>query len=92
LDQITELRKVVGPDFFLWDGSSRHLEASVAAGAAGMIATPLSALPRPFPDHSLPQIQETVDRIQEDLNRLPSRAKRTEFLLEAGLEALRTYC
>jgi dihydrodipicolinate synthase/N-acetylneuraminate lyase len=92
LDQVTQMRKAVGPDFLLWDGSARHVEASIAAGASGVIATPLSALPRPFPDHSLPEIQETVDRIQADLDQLPSRSSRTEFLLKSGLEALSTLC
>jgi len=92
LDQVTQLRKVVGSDFLLWDGSSRHIAASIAAGAGGVIATPLSALPRPFPDRSLPKIQETVNKIQANLDRLPSRSSRTEFLFKSGSEALRARC
>lgn len=80
LDGVAEVRAVTGPDFALWDGSSRHMAASVHAGAVGVIATPLSPLPMPFPSADLHVLQPAVDTMQAALDALPSRAERTAML------------
>ncbi len=53
LRDITRFRSLVGPDFEVWDGSSRHLQVSRRNGPSGVVATPLAALPEPFPERSV---------------------------------------
>lgn len=76
VEQIAALREAAGPTFSLWDGSSRHIRTSIEAGASGVVATPMTVLPTPFPTRSVEAIQATVDRIQAQLDRLPSRKER----------------
>ena len=80
VEGVAKVHAVTGPDFALWDGSSRHIAASVRAGAAGVIATPLSPLPSPFPSADLHVLQPAIDTIQAALDVLPSRAERTAML------------
>ncbi|MGC9667700.1 dihydrodipicolinate synthase family protein [Planosporangium sp. 12N6] len=80
LDGITALRAVVGDTFQLWDGSSRRIAASVRAGATGVIATPLSPIPTPFPPRELAAVQAAVDHVQAELDALPDRPHRTAML------------
>lgn len=82
VDEITAIRGVVGADFSLWDGSSRRIEASLDAGASGVVATPLSALPAPFPKRSVVTLQLAIDKTQAKLDRQPSRAARLALLTE----------
>lgn len=84
LSEVTALRATVGPDFALWDGRCRHIGASSAAGASGVIVTPLSHLPHPFPARFLPELQAAVDAHQAALDALPTRAERTGVLLGAA--------
>jgi hypothetical protein len=84
LSEVTELRAAAGPDFALWDGRCRHIGASLAAGASGVIITPLSHLPHPFPPRDLPELQAAVDAYQAALDALPTRAERTGVLLRAA--------
>ena len=81
LSEVTALRAATGPAFALWDGRCRHIGASMAAGASGVIVTPLSHLPQPFPPRELPELQVAVDAYQAALDALPTRAERTGVLL-----------
>jgi hypothetical protein len=79
--EVATVRAAVGAGFVLWDGSCRHIGASLAAGATGVVASPLSILPRPFPQARPDAVQRAVDRIQAGLDLLPSRAERHAALL-----------
>jgi dihydrodipicolinate synthase/N-acetylneuraminate lyase len=81
LDGIARLRLAAGAHFALWDGSSRHVAESVRAGASGVIATPLSDLPEPFPARSVATLQPVLDASQAHLDALPGRTQRTEWLV-----------
>jgi len=85
---VSQLRKATGPRFRLWDGSSRHIEASIRAGASGVVATPLSPLPTPFPDRHPTLVQRAVTGIQAELDALPTRATRTALLTARAREQL----
>lgn len=74
-DDITTIRRAAGPRWTLWDASARHINASLAAGASGVVATALSHLPVPFPDRSLSALQPAIDALQQQLDR-PSIARR----------------
>ncbi len=80
VEGIVALRQAAGPDFRLWDGSSRHIDASFQAGASGVVATPLSMLPDPFPDRDTTVLQQALTEIQAALDALPTRADRTAWL------------
>lgn len=78
--EIAAVRAQAGPFFVLWDGSSRDIAGSVAAGATGVVTTPLSPFPRPFPPRTPAHLQLALDEIQADLDRLPSRDARSDHL------------
>jgi dihydrodipicolinate synthase/N-acetylneuraminate lyase len=78
--EITAVRDQAGPSFVLWDGSSRDIAASMAAGATGVVTTPLSPFMQPFPPRTLTLLQRALDQMQEDLDRLPSREARSDHL------------
>lgn len=84
LDQGAALRAATGSGFALWDGRCRHVAASAAAGAAGVIATPLSHLPKPFPSPELSHLQAALDGYQAALDALPGRPERTLMLQRAA--------
>jgi dihydrodipicolinate synthase/N-acetylneuraminate lyase len=79
-ENITAIRQAAGSLWTLWDASARHIHASLAAGASGVVATPLSHFPTPFPDRSLPILQAAIDAMQKQLDRLPSRTTRSQLL------------
>jgi dihydrodipicolinate synthase/N-acetylneuraminate lyase len=82
---ITEVHRAAGDGFRLWDGSSRHIQASLDSGAAGVVATPLCAFDTDLPAKKAPLIQAAVDPVQADLDALPDRPARTaELLRRAG--------
>ncbi len=83
--EIAAVRARAGPSFVLWDGSSRDIAGSVAAGATGVVTTPLSPFPQPFPRRTLAHLQSTLDEIQADLDRLPSRDARSDHLSALAL-------
>lgn len=85
-DDITAIRQAAGPQWTLWDASARHIHASLAAGASGVVATPLSHVPTPFPNRSLPVLQAAIDTTQKQLDRLPSRTTRSRLLHELASE------
>jgi dihydrodipicolinate synthase/N-acetylneuraminate lyase len=78
---ITEVCRAAGDGFRLWDGSSRRIQASLDAGAAGVIATPLCAFDTHLPAKQAHLIQAAVDPVQADLDALPDRPARTAELL-----------
>ena len=78
---ITEVHRAAGAGFRLWDGSSRRIQASLDAGAAGVVATPLCAFDTDLPSKQPRLIQAVVDPVQADLDALPDRPARTAELL-----------
>ena len=79
---ITAIRRAAGPRWTLWDASSRHIDASFAAGASGVVVSPLSHFPSPFPDRTLSALQSTIDVVQAQMDQLPSRDARSQLLHE----------
>lgn len=77
---IGAVRSSAGPDFVLWDGSSRAIARSVAAGADGVVAIPFSSFDAPFPSRDPTDVQRALDRAQADLDRLGSRRERSDYL------------
>jgi dihydrodipicolinate synthase/N-acetylneuraminate lyase len=77
---ITAIRHAAGSHWTLWDASARHIQASLAAGASGVVATPLSHIPMPFPGRSPAILQQAIDEIQKQLDRLSSREARRRLL------------
>src|SRR5437870_13906470 len=77
---IGRIRSSIGNGFTLWDGSSRHIEASLAAGASGVVATPLALLPEPFPGRSTEKVQAAVKRLYTQVDRAASREDRMNLL------------
>lgn len=84
---IGRIRSSIGDGFTLWDGSSRHIEASLAAGASGVVATPLSVLPEPFPRRSVEELQATVHRLYAEVDGAVSREDRMDLLTSLFLQA-----
>lgn len=81
---IASIRDATGPEFALLDGSSRQIGNRIKAGAVGVIATPLSHLPLPFPAADLSALQPVIDASQATLDALPDRPARTAHLLQAA--------
>ncbi|KLL12188.1 MULTISPECIES: hypothetical protein [Protofrankia] len=80
-EDLAALRGAAGPAFALWDGTARHIATSLAAGANGVVAAPLSHIPEPFPARDAPELQDAIDRTQTVLDQLPNRASRTDALI-----------
>lgn len=79
-DEIAAVRAQAGPSFILWDGSSRDIAGSIAAGATGVVTTPLSPFTQPFPPRNLAHLQRALDQVQSHLDRLSSRDARSNRL------------
>lgn len=73
------LRAVAGPEFDLWDGSSRDIAVSLAKGASGVFSAPLAAIPEPFPQPG-PGLQAVVDQWQARLDEVSDEAERAAWL------------
>jgi dihydrodipicolinate synthase/N-acetylneuraminate lyase len=78
--EIAAVRAQAGPSFILWDGSSQDIAGSIAAGATGVVTTPLSPITQPFPPRNLAQLQAALNEVQTHLDRLPSRDARSDHL------------
>ncbi len=78
---ITDIHAVTQDAFKLWDGSSRHIQTSLDAGAAGIVATPLCAFEAPLPAKEPDLVQAIADPVQAALDALPDRPARTLELL-----------
>lgn len=93
-EEISELH-AVAPSFGAWDGSSRHIRTSIAAGAAGIVATPLAGLlAHEFPSRDMELVQAVANQVQGELDRYQTREERRQHLLEqvgAGLNVGSTY-
>jgi dihydrodipicolinate synthase/N-acetylneuraminate lyase len=82
LDDISALRTATGDAFALYDGRSRHIQRSVAAGATGVVVVPLSILPEELPGRSeLPALQDLINRIQEEIDSISSVSDQASMLL-----------
>ncbi len=81
------LRTAAGPDFDLWDGSSRQIAQSLADGTSGVVSTPLAAVPDPFPAPD-EHLQSTVDAWQDRLDEVPGEAERAGWLRAAAASGL----
>ncbi len=79
-NDLRAIRAETGSDFALWDASSRDIASSVTAGASGVVATPLSPFVEPLPRRELGALQAALDRAQSELDKLPSRRARSEYL------------
>jgi dihydrodipicolinate synthase/N-acetylneuraminate lyase len=81
LDGLTRVHQATAGAFRAWDGSSRHISESLAAGAAGIVATPLCAFSGPLPAKDSDLLQAAIDPLQAALDALPDRPARTVALL-----------
>jgi hypothetical protein len=57
------------------------MSASLAAGASGVVATPLCAFETELPPRETGALQPVVDAVQNVLDALPDRAAKTAELL-----------
>lgn len=89
-DRLTELRAATSTAFTLWDGTARHIAASLTAGADGIVTAPLSHLPAPFPRPQAAEVQRAVDATQSRLDELTNRDARTDALFELARRAAGT--
>ncbi len=80
LRDIEAICAMVGPRFVLWDGSSRHIGASLAAGASGIVAMPLSILPFPFPRRLIEELQLALQPLQARVDAAISRENLMDLL------------
>lgn len=85
-DQVRAIHAAAGDGFRLWDGSSRRIAASIDAGAAGIVATPLSPFGENFPAKDIGAIQLAVDPVQSALDAMATRADRTDALLRQAID------
>lgn len=82
-----EQMKTLVPGFTLWDGSSRRIRQSLVAGASGIVATPLAAhLDETLSSKSITAVQTIVNQVQAELDLLPDRAGRGEYLRRLAKE------
>jgi dihydrodipicolinate synthase/N-acetylneuraminate lyase len=80
VSDIGAIRASVGAQFTLWDGSSRRIEVSLGAAASGVVATPLSVLPEPFPGRSVDTLQAALHRLYAQVDGAASREDRMDLL------------
>jgi len=81
LAEVSALRKATGHTFALYDGRCRHVARSVDAGATGVIAVPLSYLPRELPDRDDAEaLQRLIDQTQARIDSTPTLAGRMDLL------------
>jgi dihydrodipicolinate synthase/N-acetylneuraminate lyase len=80
VSDIHAVRASVDASFTLWDGSSRHIQASRSAGASGVVATPLSVLPKPFPPRSIEELQTALLQLYQQVDGAISRKERLDLL------------
>ncbi|MFR9774177.1 hypothetical protein [Nocardia sp. SC052] len=81
LTEITAIRRAAA-EFATWDGSSRRIRESISAGAAGVVATPLAATLTDLPPRNLALLQSSIDTVQAELDRLPDRPAKRQWLLD----------
>lgn len=59
---IGKLRRIVGPDFLLWDGTDRHIADSVTAGADAAVSQTVGALAVANVSHVT--VQDQIDHVR----------------------------
>jgi dihydrodipicolinate synthase/N-acetylneuraminate lyase len=70
IDELAEVRQLVGPDVAIIHGSSRRIADSLAAGVDIVVSAPLAALPDQWPAPTVASVQRAVDELQSILDRL----------------------
>jgi dihydrodipicolinate synthase/N-acetylneuraminate lyase len=81
--EVRSLRDAAGPSFALFDGRCRHVRASVAAGATGVVAVPLATLPEDLPPRDdLDGLQAVIDRGQRVVDAFPDVVNQVAALRE----------
>jgi len=89
LADIHKMRSVVGDRFLLFDGRCRHIEASVKAGATGVVVVPFCLIPRDLPDRTeLVKLQTMIDETQALVDReggVAAQARMLTGLLRARI-------
>lgn len=89
LDEVRAFRDAAGPEFELFDGRCRHVQASVAAGATGVVAVPLTVLPEDLPPRAcMDALQAVIDRGQAVVDAHDAVADQAEALRGLLLETL----
>lgn len=78
---VAAISEATGANFKLWDGSSRRIQASLDAGAAGVVATPLCPFNPALPVKDPALLQAAIGPVQTALDALPDRASRTGELM-----------
>ena len=78
--ELRAVRSATAESFALWDASSRNIGASVAAGASGVVATPLSPFAPDTPPRDLATLQPVLDAVQHELDCLGEAAARRDYL------------
>lgn len=81
VDVIADLHSAA-PAFALWDGSARHIQRSIGAGAAGVVLTPLAGQLDRLPAKEIDAVQAVVDPVQVELDRITGQAGRRQYLLD----------
>jgi len=77
---IQAVRRTTGQRFTLWDASCRNIARSVAVGASGVVATPLSPFVLPNRPYELGALQCQLNVVQNELDRLGSPTARRDYL------------
>ena len=81
LEEVRALRDAAGAEFALFDGRCRHVQASVTAGATGVVAVPLTVLPEDLPPRENAEaLQAVIDRGQIVVDAHDSVAAQAEAL------------
>lgn len=88
LDDVRAHRRAAGSGLRLWDGSARRVRESLAAGADGVVAGCLAALPGRGPADP-GQAQRMADGLLRELDGLPDRAARLRWTADRVRELLR---
>jgi len=89
LGDVRALREAAGPEFALFDGRCRDVRASVAAGASGVVAVPLTVLPEDLPPRGdVDALQAVIDRGQVVVDAHSDVADQADALRKMLLETL----
>lgn len=80
LDEVRALH-AAAPEFLLWDGSARHIRDSLDAGASGVVLTPLAGDLHQLPSKTVHDVQDLVNVVQAELDRIGSKTNRRQLLL-----------
>jgi len=78
--ELRAVRSATGESFALWDASSRNIAGSLAAGASGVVATPLSPFAPHTPPRDLDTLQPVLNAVQYELDGLGEAAARRDYL------------